>query len=105
MNRIEGAFGKGKQFVGFVTAGDPCLEKTEEYVRTMVAAGAGIVEIGIPFSDPTAEGPVIVRAHERALGVHTTTKGIFEMVESLRKDVRIQLLFMTYLNPVYSSGY
>ena len=95
MNRIEVAFGKGKQFVGFVTAGDPCLEKTEEYVRTMVAAGAGIVEIGIPFSDPTAEGPVIERAHERALGSHTTTKGMFAMVERLGSDVRTPLLFMT----------
>ena len=96
---------RGKAFIGFVTAGDPSLEKTEEYIVDMAEAGADLIEIGIPFSDPIAEGPVIQEANIRALAAGTTADGIFEMVRSVRKKVRVPLVFMTYLNPVFHYGY
>ena len=103
--RIRAAFSE-KAFIAFVTAGDPTLDATERYIRIAANAGADIVEIGIPFSDPVAEGPVIQAASERALSGGVTTDKIFSMVERLRTDrpVTIPLLFMTYVNPIYVYG-
>jgi len=105
MSRIGDAFRKGKAFIPFITAGDPSLERTEEFILEMIKAGADMVEIGIPFSDPIAEGPVIQEADNRALASGTTVDGIFEMVRSLRGKTQIPLVFMTYLNPVFKYGY
>ena len=104
MSRISQAFAKGKAFIPFITCGDPDLETTAACVRTMVAAGADLVELGIPFSDPTAEGPVIQEANERALAAGTTTDKVFDLVRDLRKDVTIPMVFMTYANVVFSYG-
>ncbi|MCL1823609.1 MAG: tryptophan synthase subunit alpha [Oscillospiraceae bacterium] len=105
MSRIERAFQKGKTFIGFITAGDPCLEKTTEFILEMERAGADIVEIGIPFSDPVAEGEVIQAANIRALSAGTTVPKIFELVADLRQKTDMPLAFMTYLNPVFHYGY
>lgn len=105
MSRIKEAFNNKKAFIGFITAGDPTLEKTEEFVLEMEKAGAALVEIGIPFSDPIAEGPVIQEANIRALSGGCTTDKIFEMVKSLRKKTQIPLVFMGYVNTLYRYGY
>lgn len=105
MSRIEKAFEKKKAFIGFVTAGDPTLDKTEEFVLQMEKAGADLIEIGIPFSDPIAEGTVIQEANVRALKHGCTTDQVFEMVDNLRKKTSIPLVFLTYLNPVFKYGY
>lgn len=105
MNRIEKAFDHGKAFIPFITAGDPSLDKTEDFILEMEKAGADLVEIGIPFSDPIAEGSVIQEADIRALSVGTTTDKIFDMVVSLRSKTDIPLIFMTYLNPVFYYGF
>ncbi len=102
---IKDAFKGGKAFVAFITAGDPNLDKTEEYILEMERAGADLIEIGIPFSDPIAEGVVIQEADLRALQSGTTTDGIFEMVEKLRRKTDMPLVFMGYLNPVFHYGY
>ena len=104
MSRIAGAFAHGKAFIPFLTCGDPDLETTEAAVRAMAQAGADLIELGIPFSDPTAEGPVIQAANERALAAGTTTDQIFELVCRLRKDVSVPMVFMTYANVVFSYG-
>ena len=104
MSRIKEAFAKGKAFIPFLTCGDPDLETTAELVRTMAENGADLIELGIPFSDPTAEGPVIQGANLRALSGGVTTDKIFAMVEELRKDVSVPMVFMTYANVVYSYG-
>lgn len=105
MNRIERAFANHKAFVAFLTAGDPSLQATEEYILEMEKAGADLIEIGIPFSDPIAEGPVIQEADLRALSGGVTTDAIFEMVQNVRKKTDLALVFMTYLNPVFHYGY
>ena len=105
MNRIERAFADKKAFVAFLTAGDPSLKATEEYILEIEKAGADLIEIGIPFSDPIAEGPVIQEADLRALSGGVTTDQIFSMVERVRKKTDIALVFMTYLNPVFHYGY
>jgi tryptophan synthase alpha chain len=105
MSNIAGAFQNGKAFIGFVTGGDPDIEKTGEFILEMVRAGADLVEIGIPFSDPIAEGPVIQRANIRALSAGTTTDKLFGLVEKLRRNIATPLVFLTYLNPVFSYGY
>ena len=105
MSKIGNAFQKGKAFIPFLTAGDPCLEKTKEYILTMEQAGADLVEIGIPFSDPIAEGPVIQEADLRALAAGTTTDKIFDMVGELRQQTQMPLVLMTYLNPVFHYAY
>ena len=105
MSRIEQAFNHGKAFIGFVTGGDPTLEKSEEFIMEMIRAGADLIEIGIPFSDPVAEGPVIQAATVRALSNGTTTDQLFDMVASLRKKTEVPIVFLTYLNPVYKYGY
>lgn len=105
-NRISQAFADGKKaFIGFITGGDPSLEKTEEFILEMVRAGTDLVEIGIPFSDPIAEGPVIQAASQRALAAGTTTDKLFALVESVRKKTDVPIVFMTYLNPVFVYGY
>ena len=104
MSRIREAFQKEKAFIPFMTAGDPDLETTKKAIREAVLCGADLIEIGIPFSDPTAEGPVIQEANLRALSNRITTDDIFAMVEDLRRDVTIPLVFMTYANVVYSYG-
>ena len=104
MNRIAKAFENGKAFIPFITCGDPDLETTASLVREMVKNGADLIELGIPFSDPTAEGPVIQNANLRALSGGVTTDRIFDLVRDLRKDVSIPLVFMTYANVVFSYG-
>ena len=103
-DRIAEAFRNGKAFIPFITCGDPDLETTAKVVRAMVHAGADLIELGIPFSDPTAEGPVIQSANVRALSAGTTTDRIFDLVQGLRKDVTIPMVFMTYANVVFSYG-
>lgn len=101
-NRIKEAFAKGKAFIPFITCGDPDLQTTEQIVRSMAANGADLIELGIPFSDPTAEGPVIQAANIRALSTGVTTDKIFDMVKRLRKDLTLPMVFMTYANVVFS---
>lgn len=105
MSRIKNAFTNGKAFIGFLTAGDPSLNKTEEFIISMAGAGADLIEIGIPFSDPTAEGVVIQKANIRALSSGTTLEKVFDMVKSIRQKTGIPLVFLTYLNPVFVYGY
>ena len=100
--RIAEAFAHGKAFIPFITCGDPSLEITEELVYACEEAGADLIELGIPFSDPTAEGPVIQAANMRALSGGATTDRIFELVEKIRRNTQIPLAFMTYANVVFS---
>jgi len=104
MSNIAKAFDHGKAFIAFITCGDPDLETTAACVRAAVKGGADLIELGIPFSDPTAEGPVIQAANERALRGGVTTDKIFELVQELRRDVTVPMVFMTYANVVYSYG-
>ena len=104
MSNIKKAFENGKAFIPFITCGDPDLDTTENCVLEMVRSGADLIELGIPFSDPTAEGPVIQAANERALSGGVTTDKVFEMVDSLRKKTEVPMVFMTYANVVYSYG-
>ena len=104
MSNIKTAFANGKAFIPFVTCGDPDLETTAAVVREMAAAGADLIELGIPFSDPTAEGPVIQGANIRALAGGVTTDRIFDLVRDLRQDVTVPFVFMTYANVVFSYG-
>ena len=101
-DRIAEAFRNGKAFIPFITCGDPDLETTAKVVRAMVDAGADLIELGIPFSDPTAEGPVIQEANVRALTAGATTDKIFDLVHDLRKDMTVPMVFMTYANVVFS---
>ncbi|KLU65382.1 tryptophan synthase alpha chain [Desulfosporosinus acididurans] len=105
MSNIAEAFKNGKAFIGFVTGGDPTLEKSEEFILAMVQGGADLVEIGIPFSDPIAEGPVIQEANIRALAAGATVDKIFDLVVSVRQKTEVPLVFLTYLNPVFNYGY
>ena len=102
--RITESFAKGKAFIPFITCGDPSLEVTEQLVYAMEEAGADLIELGIPFSDPTAEGPVIQAANIRALSGGVTTDKVFAMVEKIRKNSSIPMVFMTYANVVFSYG-
>ncbi len=104
MSNIKKAFENGKAFIPFITCGDPSLEITEQLVYAAEEAGADLIELGIPFSDPTAEGPVIQGANIRALSGGVTTDKIFDMVIRIRKNTSIPLVFMTYANVVYSYG-
>lgn len=104
MSKISKAFENGKAFIPFLTCGDPDLETTAATVRAAAANGADLIELGIPFSDPTAEGPVIQAANLRALTAGTTTDKVFDLVRDLRKDVTIPLVFMTYANVLFSYG-
>lgn len=104
MNRIPQAFGRGKAFIPFITGGDPDLETTEKLVYALAEAGADAIEIGIPFSDPIAEGPVIQDASERALRAGCTVEKLFGLVSRVRPNIKIPLLFMTYYNPIFACG-
>ncbi len=104
MSRIKEAFKNGKAFIPFITCGDPDLETTAAVVREAVKNGADLIELGIPFSDPTAEGPVIQAANIRALSGGVKTDKVFELVRGLRKDVEVPMVFMTYANVVFSYG-
>lgn len=103
MNRIADAF-KNKAFISFVTCGDPDLDTSMEIYRSLVRGGTDLIEIGIPFSDPTAEGPVIQGANLRALEGGVTTDKVFDLVKKLREDITIPIVFMTYANVVFSYG-
>lgn len=104
MSRIKTAFDHGKAFIAFITCGDPDLATTAAAVRAAVENGADLIELGIPFSDPTAEGPVIQGANIRALRGGVTTDMIFDFVRELRHDVTVPMVFMTYANVVFSYG-
>lgn len=104
MSKINRAFAKGKAFIPFITCGYPSLDITEQLVLAMEEAGADLIELGIPFSDPTAEGPVIQAANISALAGGTTTDKIFDMVKRIREKSDIPLAFMTYANVVFSYG-
>lgn len=104
MSKIKSAFENGKAFIAFVTCGDPDLETTAAAVRAAVVNGADLIELGIPFSDPTAEGPVIQGANIRALSGGVTTDKIFAFVKELRHDVKVPMVFMTYANVIFSYG-
>ena len=104
MSRIRDAFQNGKAFIPFITCGDPDLETTGAAVRAAVENGADLIELGIPFSDPTAEGPVIQGANLRALAGGVRTEQIFSFVRELRKDIQVPMVFMTYANVVFSYG-
>ncbi len=102
--RLTAAFQDGKAFIPFVTCGDPNLETTKKIIAELADAGAAVIELGIPFSDPTAEGPVIQAANMRALSAGTTTDKVFDMVAEVRKTVDTPLVFMTYANVVFHYG-
>lgn len=104
MTRVSKAFENKKAFIAFVTGGDPDIETTEQLIPQMAQAGADLIEIGIPFSDPIAEGIVIQEADIRALSSGTTTDKLFDMVARVRTKTDVPLVFMTYMNPVYTYG-
>ena len=104
MSNIASAFANGKAFIPFITCGDPDLETTASAIRAAAKSGADLIELGIPFSDPTAEGPVIQAANIRALSGGVTTDQIFDLVRDLRTDVAVPFVFMTYVNVVFSYG-
>ncbi len=105
MSKIKQAFQQKKAFIAFLTAGDPGADSTVEYILAMEEAGADLIEIGIPFSDPTAEGAVIQEANIRALRGGMTVEGVFSIVERVREKSQIPLVFLTYINPVFFYGY
>lgn len=105
MSKIRQAFkNKKKCFIPFITGGDPNLEVSKELILAMAAAGADIIEIGIPFSDPVAEGEVIQRANVRALNAGTTTDKLFDMLAEVRNVTQVPLVFLTYVNPIFIYG-
>ena len=105
MTEIADAFKNGKAFITFVTCGDPDLETTKSVIRSLQDNGADLIELGIPFSDPTAEGPVIQAANTRALSGGVTTDSIFSMLEEMRGEIKVPMVFMTYANVVFSYGF
>ncbi|MDO4275751.1 MAG: tryptophan synthase subunit alpha [Eubacteriales bacterium] len=104
MSRIKEAFAGGKAFIPFVTGGDPDLETTKKLLIAMEEAGADLIEIGVPFSDPVAEGIVIQEANERSLSAGCTTDKLFDMVKEARKTVKVPMVFLTYVNPIFTYG-
>ncbi len=104
MSKIENAFKNGKAFIPFITCGDPDLETTAQVIRAAAKNGADLIELGIPFSDPTAEGVVIQEANFRALNAGTTTDKVLNLVKDLRRDIDIPFVFMTYANVIFSYG-
>ena len=104
MSKIYQAFENKKAFIPFITGGDPSLEITRQLLIAMQEAGADLIEIGVPFSDPIAEGVVIQDADERALKAGCTTDKLFDMVKEARKEVTVPMVFMTYINPIYTYG-
>lgn len=103
-DRIAKAFDHGKAFIPFITGGDTSLEVTRQLLIAMEEAGADLIEIGLPFSDPIAEGVVIQQANERALAAGCTTDKLFDMVKEARKTVEIPLVILTYINPIFTYG-
>ncbi|MCL2332955.1 MAG: tryptophan synthase subunit alpha [Actinomycetia bacterium] len=104
MSKITQAFSEGPAFIPFITGGDPDLETTEKLLHALSEAGADLIEIGIPFSDPIAEGPVIEAADVRALNAGCTVDLLFDLVARARSALRVPLLFMTYYNPIFVYG-
>lgn len=105
MIKISDAFDNKKAFIAFITVGDPDPASTEKIVRAAVEGGADLIELGIPFSDPTAEGPVIMEADLRALAAGTTTDKVFDLTKKLRDDgIRVPFVYMTYANVIYHYG-
>lgn len=104
MSRIKNAFKNGEAFIPFITGGDPDLETTEKLIYAVDKAGADLIEIGVPFSDPIAEGPVIQEANERALANGCTTDKLFDMIARARKNTEIPIVYLTYINPIYAYG-
>lgn len=104
MNRIKQAFENKKAFIPFITGGDPCLGVTQRLLTAMQEAGADLIEIGIPFSDPIAEGPVIQEADERALAAGCTTDKLFDAVKEVQDKMHVPVVFMTYINPIFAYG-
>ena len=104
MSKIYQAFENKKAFIPFITGGDPTLDVTEQLLYAMEEAGADLIEIGIPFSDPTAEGPVIQEANERALKAGCTTDKLFDMIKRARQKVTVPIVFLTYVNPIFTYG-
>ena len=104
MSKIINAFRNNKAFIAFITCGDPDINTSLAIIREAARNGADLIELGIPFSDPTAEGPVIQEANLRALTAGITTDKIFDMVRDLRRDIDIPLVFMTYANVIFSYG-
>lgn len=105
MNKISDAFNNGKAFIGFVTAGDPDLNTSKEILLSMSKGGCDLIEVGIPFSDPIAEGPVIQDANIRALKNNVTTDDVFALTKSVSQEVDTPMVFMTYLNVLFKYGY
>ena len=105
MSRIHDAFDRGKALICYITGGDPSIEVNEKLILCMVEAGADIIEIGIPFSDPIAEGPVIQKANVRALTAGATLDRMLALAERLRQKTDVPLVFLTYLNPIFKYGY
>lgn len=104
MNKLERVFANGKAFIPFITAGDPSIEITEQLVLELADAGADLIELGIPFSDPVAEGKVIQDADNRALSGGITIDKIFSMTRRIRKSCNVPIAFMTYMNPIFTYG-
>jgi len=105
MSKISEAFQNKKAFIAYLMAGDPNLSTSAQYILTAQEAGADLIEIGIPFSDPVAEGEVIEAASMRAIRAGTKLEDVFDMVESIKAKMHVPMVFMTYLNPVYVYGY
>ncbi len=105
MSNIAKAFDHGTAFIGFITGGDPDMDTSRQCILEMARAGADLIEVGIPFSDPIAEGPVVQYADLRALANGTTTDMVFDLVESIRKETDVPMVFVSYLNVVFKYGY
>ena len=105
MSNIKNAFENKKAFIGFVTAGDPDLQVSEQIMLNMAKGGCDLIEIGIPFSDPIAEGPVIQEANLRSLSQGTTTDKVFDLTKKVAAQTDIPLVYMTYLNVLFKYGY
>ncbi|USS90831.1 tryptophan synthase subunit alpha [Fructilactobacillus carniphilus] len=105
MSKVKQIFANHKAFVGFVVAGDPSLDATVDNILALAAGGADLIEIGIPFSDPVADGPVIAAADKRALDRQVTTDDVFAVIRRVREQSNVPLVFLTYANLVYQVGY
>ena len=104
MNKISEAFENKKAFIPFITGGDPSLDVTKKLILAMQEAGADLIEVGIPFSDPIAEGPVIQEADERALSAGCTLDKLFDAIKEVKDEIHIPMVFMTYVNPIFTYG-
>jgi tryptophan synthase alpha chain len=106
MGRIEEAFSRGKRplFIGFTVAGDPDKATCVRIARALISGGTDILELGVPFSDPVADGPTIQKADERALATGTTPDSVFEIVKEIRKESEVPIVFLTYFNIIYHRG-